>query len=150
VTDLSGFADLAAAEGGLIVFTTLRGDGSAQASVVNAGVMPHPLTKEPVVALVAIGGARKLAHLRADPRTTVTARAGWQWATVEGSAQLIGPDDPHPDVDDERLRILLREVFTAAGGTHDDWDTYDRVMREQRRTAVLITPTRAYTNPTQG
>jgi PPOX class probable F420-dependent enzyme len=147
MTELSGFADLASAEQGLIVFTTLRRDGSAQASVVNAGVMPHPLTNEPVVALVAIGGARKLAHLRADPRTTVTARAGWQWATVEGSAQLIGPDDPHPDVDDERLRVLLREIFTAAGGTHDDWDTYDRVMREQRRTAVLISPTRAYTNP---
>jgi hypothetical protein len=115
--------------------------------VVNAGVMPHPLTNAPVVALVAIGGARKLANLRADPRTTVVARAGWQWATVEGSAQLIGPDDPHPEVDEERLRVLLREIFTAAGGTHDDWDTYDRVMREQRRTAVLISPTRVYANP---
>ena len=147
MTDLSAFADLAAADHGLVTFTTLRRDGSAQSSVVNAGVMPHPLINEPVVGLVAIGGARKLAHLRSDPRATVTARAGWQWATVEGVAQLIGPDDPHPDVDDERLRVLLREIFTAAGGTHDDWDTYDRVMREQRRTAVLISPTRAYTNP---
>ena len=77
------------------------------------------------------------------------ARAGWQWATVEVPAQLIGPDDPHPDVDDERLRILLREIFTAAGGTHEDWDTYDRVMREQRRTAVLISPARVYANPAQ-
>ena len=150
MTDLSAFADLAAADHGLVVFTTLRGDGSVQASVVNAGVMPHPLTNVPVVALVAIGGVRKLANLRADPRTTVVARAGWQWATVEGSAQLIGPDDPHPDVDEERLRVLLREIFTAAGGTHDDWDTYDRVMREQRRTAVLISPGRVYANPTQG
>ena len=66
------------------------------------------------------------------------------------TAQLIGPDDPHPDVDAERLRVMLREIFTAAGGTHDDWDTYDRVMREERRTAVLITPTRVYTNPSRG
>ncbi|HWI02322.1 MAG TPA: hypothetical protein VNT52_00590, partial [Acidimicrobiales bacterium] len=29
--------------------------------------------------------------------------------------------------DGERLRLLLREIFTAAGGTHEDWDTYDRV-----------------------
>ena len=108
MTDLSAFAELAAKDQGLVVFTTLRRDGSAQASVVNAGVLPHPLTNEPVVALVAIGGARKLAHLRADPRTTVTARSGWQWATVEGSTQLIGPDDPHPDVGDDRLRLLLR------------------------------------------
>ncbi|MFZ1164893.1 TIGR03618 family F420-dependent PPOX class oxidoreductase [Mycobacterium sp.] len=150
MTDLPAFGELAAADQGLVVFTTLRHDGSAQASVVNAGVLAHPLTNEPVVGLVAIGGARKLDHLRADPRTTVTARAGWRWASVEGTAQLIGPDDPHPDVDDERLRVMLREIFTAAGGTHDDWDTYDRVMREQRRTAVLIAPTRVYTNPGQG
>ena len=147
MTDLSAFADLAAVDQGLCVFTTLRRDGSVQASVINAGVLPHPLTSVPVVGLVAIGGARKLSNLRADPRTTIVARAGWQWATVEGSAQLIGPDDPHPDVDDERLRVLLREIFTAAGGTHDDWDTYDRGMREQRRTAVLISPGRVYANP---
>lgn len=34
----------------------------------------------------------------------------------------------------------------ALGGTHDDWDTYDGVMRAERRTAVLITPVRVYTN----
>lgn len=43
--------------------------------------------------------------------------------------------------------MLLRNVFTAAGGTHDDWDTYDRVMREEGRVAVLISPTRVYSNP---
>jgi PPOX class probable F420-dependent enzyme len=150
MTDLPAFEKLASADQGLVVFTTLRRDGSAQSSVVNAGVLPHPLTNEPVVGLVAIGGSRKLDHLRADPRTTVTARSGWLWATVEGTVQLIGPDDPHPDVDDERLRLILREIFTAAGGTHDDWDTYDRVMREERRTAVLISPTRVYTNPSRG
>ena len=64
--------------------------------------------------------------------------------------ELAGPADHHPAVDAEGLRLLLREVFTAAGGTHDDWDTYDRVMREQRRTAVLISPTRIYANPAQG
>jgi hypothetical protein len=45
-----------------------------------------------------------------------------------------------------RLRVV-RDVFTAAGGTHDDWDTYDRVMRDERRTAVLVTPGRVYSNP---
>jgi hypothetical protein len=42
----------------------------------------------------------------------------------------------------------LRSIFEAAGGTHDDWDTFDRVMAEERRTAVLITPQRTYSNPT--
>jgi hypothetical protein len=66
---------------------------------------------------------------------------------VEGSAELVGPDDPQPRIDAEGVRMLLRDVFRAAGGTHDDWDAYDRVMAEERRTAVLITPTRSYTNP---
>ena len=147
VTDLSTFAELASVDHGLCVFSTLRGDGSAQASVVNAGVLQHPLTGVQVVGLVATGAARKLRNLRADPRATIVARACWQWAAAEGSAQLIGLDDPHPDVNDEQLRLLLRAVFTAAGGTHDDWDTDDRVMREERRTAVLVPPTRVYSSP---
>ncbi|MDN5860318.1 MAG: pyridoxamine 5'-phosphate oxidase, partial [Pseudonocardia sp.] len=65
-------------------------------------------------------------------------------AGVEGPAQLIGPDDPADGIDTERLRLLLREIFTACGGTHDDWDTYDAVMRAERRVAVLIPPTRTY------
>ena len=93
------------------------------------------------------GRARKLTFLRANPNVTVVVRAGWQWASLDGTAELIGPDDPHPDLDDEQLRLLLRDIFSAAGGTHDDWDTYDRVMREERRTAVLVTPTRVYSNP---
>ena len=149
MTDISAFAELLSRDHGLCVVSTLRRDGSIQASLVNAGVMPHPLTGEQVVALVAVGGARKIHHLRADRRATIVARAGWQWAAVEGTAEIIGPDDPHPDVDGEALRVMLREIFTAAGGTHDDWDTYDRVMAEERRAAVLLTPSRVYTNPTR-
>ena len=44
--------------------------------------------------------------------------------------------------DAERLRLLLREIFTAAGGTHDDFGAYDRVMAEERRVAVLVAPAR--------
>ena len=147
MSDLSDVKQLVPLDHGLSVIVTLRADHTPQTSVVNAGVMAHPVTGAEVVAFVAAGRARKLAHLRADPTITVVVRAGWQWVAVEGRAELIGPDDPHPDVNDERLRFLLREVFTAAGGTHDDWVTYDRVMREERRTAVLVTPTRVYSNP---
>jgi PPOX class probable F420-dependent enzyme len=144
---LSAFAELVPLDHGLCVISTLRADGSVQSTVVNAGVMSHPLTGEPCVAFVAAGGARKLAYLRADPRCTVVARSGWRWAAVEGDAEIIGPDDPHPDVDADALRRLLRDVFRAAGGTHEDWDTYDRVMAAERRAAVLIRPSRSYTNP---
>jgi PPOX class probable F420-dependent enzyme len=147
VTDLAAFAELTPLDHGLCVLNTLRRDGSVQSSVVNAGVLEHPLRGEPVVGLVATGGSRKLHHLRADPRATIVARAGWRWVTVEGDAEIIGPDDPHPDVNSEALRLLLRDIFKAAGGTHDDYDTYDRVMAEERRAAVLIAPRRVYTNP---
>ncbi|MET0460556.1 MAG: TIGR03618 family F420-dependent PPOX class oxidoreductase [Ilumatobacteraceae bacterium] len=136
---------LGAQDSGLVVVATTRADGTVQASVVNAGVMAHPLTGERVVALVTYGRA-KLRNLRARPHLAVTFRAGWQWATVEGPAELIGPDDPHPAIDADALRRLLRDVFAAAGGTHDDWDEYDRVMVSQRRTAVLVTPERVYSN----
>jgi hypothetical protein len=93
-----------------------------------------------------MGGSRKLANLRARPRATVVARVGWEWAAAEGPVELVGPDDPVAGIDAERLRLLLRDVFTAAGGTHDDWDTYDDAMARERRTAVLVTPERLYSN----
>jgi PPOX class probable F420-dependent enzyme len=129
----------------LAVVSTVRADGTIQSSVVNAGVLPHPIDGTEVVGFVTYGQA-KLANLRARPQLSVTFRSGWEWATVEGRAELIGPDDPHAAVDAEGLRLLLRQVFTAAGGTHDDWEAYDRAMAEQRRTAVLVTPTRVYSN----
>ena len=148
MTDLSRFEELVPLDHGLSVVVTRRADQTPHTTVVNAGVLLHPATGDRVVAFVAVGGTRKLAHLRADPTIAIVVRAGWQWSAVEGRAQLIGPDDPHPDVDDERLRLLLREIFSAAGGTHDDWASYDRVMREERRTAVVVAPTRIYSNPT--
>jgi len=147
MTGLSHVKQLIPLDHGLSVVITTRPNGTPQTSVVNAGVTAHPVTGDEVVAFVAAGRARKLTFLRDNPSVTVVVRAGWQWASVDGTAELIGPDDPHDDVDAERLRLLLREIFTAAGGTHDDWDTYDRVMRDERRTAVLVTPTRVYSNP---
>ncbi len=146
MTDLADFARLVTMDHGLSVVSTLRADGTIQSSVVNAGVLDHPVTGRPVVGLVARGHSRKLANLRARPQATVVVRAGWQWAAVEGSAELAGPDDPL-GLDAERIRLLLREIFTAAGGTHDDFATYDRVMAGERRTAVLVTPARVYANP---
>ena len=149
MTDLSGFSRLVPREHGLVTVSTLRPDHTIQSTVVNAGVLDHPLTGAPVVGFVVRGGTRKLDYLRAWPRATVTIRAGWEWATAEGTVELAGPDDPQPGVDADRLRRLLREIFTAAGGTHEDFDTYDKVMREERRTAVFVHPARVYANPGQ-
>ena len=146
MADLADFARLVTLDHGLCVVSTLRADTTIQSSVVNAGVLDHPATARPAVALVARGGSRKLANLRGRPRATVVVRAGWEWVAAEGPAELAGPDDPFGGLDADGIRLLLRAVFSAAGGTHDDWDTNDRVMAEERRTAVLITPDRVYSN----
>jgi PPOX class probable F420-dependent enzyme len=146
MASLDDFAALLAPERGLVVVATARADGSVQGSVVNAGVLDHPVTGARVVGIVCRGDAVKLVHLRRDPRLTAVVRSGWQWVAVEGRADLIGPDDPYPGVEPEARRELLRAVFRAAGGTHDDWDAYDRAMIDERRAAVLVTPTRIYSN----
>ena len=145
MTTLQEATALGQEEHGLAVVSTLRADATVQASVVNAGVLPHPATGVPVLAFVTYGRV-KLANLRARPQITVTFRHGWQWATVEGRAQLAGPDDPQPWLEPESLRLLLRAVFSAAGGEHEDWAEYDRVMEEQRRTVILVEPSRVYSN----
>jgi hypothetical protein len=146
VTTIEDFARVGTLDSGLCVVSTLRRDRTIQSSVVNAGVLDHPVTNQPVVGLVARGGSVKLANLRARSHTTVVVHAGFQWVAAEGTAELAGPDDDLAGIDAARVRLLLRDIFTAAGGTHDDWPTYDRVMAEERRAAVLITPVRVYSN----
>ncbi|HWD52024.1 MAG TPA: TIGR03618 family F420-dependent PPOX class oxidoreductase [Acidimicrobiales bacterium] len=145
MTTLQDVIEIGGQDSFLAVVSTRRSDDTLQSSVVNAGVLAHPVDGTEVVGFVTYGRA-KLANLRTRPQLSVTFRAGWQWATVEGRAEVIGPDDPHPEIDADGLRLLLRSVFAAAGGTHDDWDAYDRTMAEQRRTAVLVRPSRIYSN----
>jgi PPOX class probable F420-dependent enzyme len=142
VGTLDAFIELVPLDHGLVVVSTSRADGTVQSSVVNAGVIDHPMSGDPVVAFVAAGSSHRLRNLRARPRASVVIRVGWQWAGVEGPSQLVGPDDPLDGIDDERRRLLLREIFEAAGGTHEDWDEYDRVMLDERRVAVLVEPER--------
>jgi PPOX class probable F420-dependent enzyme len=147
VASIDDVRTLVALDNGLASVSTVRPDGSLQSTVVNAGVIPHPLNGRLVAAFVARGATRKLDHLRQDPRATLLWRAGWAWATVEGAAELVGPDDPMAGLNEEALRLLLREIYEAAGGVHEDWAEYDRVMAAERRVAVLVTPTRIYQNP---
>jgi PPOX class probable F420-dependent enzyme len=146
MADMDLVRRLVAADQGLAIVSTTREDGTVQASLVNAGVTPHPVDGSAVVGFVARGDALKLRHLRRRPYANVVFRAGWEWVAVEGTTTLIGPDDPLPGFDAADLPALLRTIFVAAGGTHDDWDEYDRVMAAEGRTAVLVTPDRITSN----
>jgi PPOX class probable F420-dependent enzyme len=145
--DLARVRELVSRDHGLAVIVTQRDDGSPQTSVVNAGVLDHPVTGDPVVGFVIRGDTLKRQNLRERPRATVVFRAGWEWVAVEGDAELAGPDDALEGLDPGAVPGLLRDVFTAAGGTHDDWDEYDRVMAAERRLAVLVRPVRVYPTP---
>ncbi|HEU4840827.1 MAG TPA: pyridoxamine 5'-phosphate oxidase family protein [Ilumatobacteraceae bacterium] len=144
--DLDLVRRLVAADHGLAIVATTRPDGSVHTSLVNAGVLDHPLTGQPVVALVARGAARKVHLIRAAGRAAVTFRAGWEWVGVEGPATIIGADDVPDGFAATALPQLLRDVFSAAGGTHEDWDEFDRVMAAERRVAVLVAPARISSN----
>lgn len=137
--------ELSRGDHGLAVIVTTRRNGSPLCSVVNAGVLDHPVTGDPVVAFVSRGDAARLAHLRRRPDATAVFRAGWRWTAIEGKTSLAGPDDALPQLT-VSIPQLLRDIFVAAGGTHDNWEEYDRVMAAERRTAVFIDMDRIYSN----
>jgi hypothetical protein len=142
VPDLGDVRDFLADEHGLAVVSTTQADRRVLSSVVNCGVCDHPLTGDPTVALVSRGDAARLGHVRRGSELTVAVQRGWRWVGVTGSCDRIGPDDPVDGMDAERYRLLLREVYQAAGGDHDNYDVYDRAMAEDRRACMFVAPSR--------
>ena len=148
MADLTDVARLAAADHHLAVFALARPDGTVHASVVSAGVLADPVDGSPGVAAVLGGGSRKLDLLRSSGRATLVFRAGADWAAVSGPARLVGPDDGAALGLD--VPATIRSVFTAAGGTHDDWAEFDRVMAADRRCAVFVRADAITSNPGAG
>jgi PPOX class probable F420-dependent enzyme len=124
------------------VVITHRRNGSAQASIVKIETMNN------AAVFVVRGNSAKLANLKRDLRCTAMATMDdWGgYAVVEGEANLSHWDNTDP----EALRLLLREAFRACGGSHPDWDEYDRAMRRERRTVVMVHPTHVYGFARQG
>ena len=144
MADLSDVTRLAAADH-LAVFAIARPDGTVHASVVSAGVLADPVDGSPGVAAVLGGSSRKLDLLRSSGRATLVFRAGFEWAAVSGPVRLVGPDDGGALGLD--VPATIRAVFVAAGGTHEDWAEFDRVMAEDRRCAVFVRAGAITSNP---
>lgn len=145
VSTLDRARELGARESGLAVAITTRANGSPRASVVNAGVLDHPVSGEPVVGFVSRGSARKLADIRERPRVTVVFRSDWEWVAVEGDAELAGPVDRLEGLRPDDVPSLLRAVYAAAvGGNPDDWARLDASMAAEGHTTVLVRVGRIY------
>jgi hypothetical protein len=114
--DLDLARELGARESGLAIVIARRRDYSPYASLVNAGIVEHPISGEQVVGFVARGGTRKLRNVRRNPRLTVVFRSGWEWVAVEGDAELAGPDDRLEGFDLDQLPLLLQNDLRARGG----------------------------------
>jgi hypothetical protein len=67
---------------------------------------------------------------------------------IEGDIDLVGPDDPSDGLAAEAIAAVFHEIYAAAiGGAPDDWAARDAVIGEERHTAVLVRPSRVYSNP---
>jgi hypothetical protein len=131
---------------GLTVVALALPDRTVHASVANAGNLNHPVT-----------GARSPASSpRAGPPSAITsetthappsccASAGGG-AAVEGPVELAGPGDPLNGGGAERLRLLLRGIYTAAGALTTTTPPTTRRWQPNGgwRMAVLVTSARVY------
>ena len=147
MSDIEIFSNYLSEETGLVTVSTTQVDGKVLSSVVNCGMIEHPLTGATCVAFVSGSKAARLKHIDRGSQVTITARRGWAWSSVTGPADLIRPEQVPESIDKEQMRLLLREVFHAAGGVHDDLEEYDRAMAQEGRVVVCVTPERVLGNP---
>ena len=124
----------------MAVCTTFRRNGAAQLSIVTSGLYGGG------AAFTTTADRAKHRNLARDPRCSLlVSHADWRpFLVLEGNATVLSQDDTPA----EELRVAFREVFRAAAGkehpTTPNWDEYDRVMVEDRRVIVIVTPEHVY------
>ena len=147
MSDIETFSNYLSEETGLATVSTTQVDGRVLSSVVNCGIIQHPLTGATCVAFVSGSNAARLKHIDRGSQVTISVRRGWAWSSVTGPADLIRTENLPDSIDTEKMRLLLRKVFHAAGGVHDDLEEYDRAMAEEGRVVICVTPERILGNP---
>ena len=118
-------------------FTTYRRDGRPQMSLVTVGRVGDAL------AFTTHRLSAKYANLQRDPRCALMVMSPdlRNYAVLDGDARIVGGCDADP----ETVRLTLRDVYRAAARKeHLDWEEYDRVLRDDGRVAILLTPSRMY------
>lgn len=127
-----------AADKNLGTVVALKRDGRPQLSVVSYTLDPAG----PTVRVSTTAGRAKTHNLRRDPRASllVTSPDGWQYAVLEGDAELsaVAADSADATVEE------LIEVYRAISGEHPDWDDYRRAMVADERLVLTIRVTHVY------
>lgn len=108
------------------VLATIRKDGRPQLSNVLVVYQDDHLE-------ISITETRaKYRNLLRDPRVTVLVLGDtfWQYLSVDGTASMVRGEEAIP---------LLRAYYEkATGGPHENWEEYDRAMREDKRVLVRV------------
>ncbi|HLJ07746.1 MAG TPA: PPOX class F420-dependent oxidoreductase [Acidimicrobiia bacterium] len=120
------------------VVVTIRRDGRPQLSNIIY------LMDQDGSARISVTETRaKTKNLRRDHRAQlyVPGDSFWEYAVLEGSAQL---SPPAADPDDEVVDELVELYRAIRGEDHPDWDDYRRAMVEERRVVLNFRPTSAY------
>jgi PPOX class probable F420-dependent enzyme len=114
------------------VLATRRADGNPQMSPITAGV-----DRQGRVTISSRETAIKTKNARRDPSVSlVVFTDGFfgPWIQVDGSVEVVSLP--------EAMEQLV-DYYRAISGEHPDWDEYRRVMAEEQRVILAITPARA-------
>jgi PPOX class probable F420-dependent enzyme len=120
------------------VLITIRRDGRPQVSNITYLMESDGSTRISVTE-----DRAKTKNLRRDPRAQlyVLGDSFWQYAVLDGAAQLSPPASAP---DDEVVEELVEIYRAVRGEEHPDWDDYRRAMVEERRVVLSFRPTTAY------
>ena len=119
------------------VLTTFRRSGAAQMSIISCGPMGDG------VAFTVTHDRVKLKNLQRNPSCSllVSNESWWGFVVLEGRAEIISADNTEP----EKLRLALRDAYrTCSGEEHSNWEEYDKAMRDDRRSVIIVVPERTY------
>lgn len=114
------------------VMSTRRADGQPQLSPVVCGV-----DEEGRIVVSTRETAMKAKNVRRDPEVSLCVLSDGffgQWMQVDGTVEVIALP--------EAMEGLVA-YYRSISGEHDDWDEYRRVMEQEQRVLLAITPTRA-------
>ena len=120
------------------VIGTQRPSGATHSSIVVCGVFQNK------AAFVSVyPKSQKIINLRRNPLCTILAVTdNWrEYVVIEGKAELID----YNNTNESKMRPLLREVYMACSGSpHPNWEEYDKAMRDDRRSVIIVVPEHTY------